>query len=215
MSDSTPASRFKTLATVSAAAAAGLGSSQLTTATIIHTTANATVDATHSSYLVDFRGDGTSELSVNYNTTTGLTANKSGSNALSYLPSTTNATWARALSLGDTIDPADPAFVPLDLADSALLNDGAGNGEFTAAAGEKYIGVEFGFGMSDGPYLGWIGFRADDDSSLENLAGTVTGFAYESDLGQPIAAGAVPEPSSLGLLAMGATGLAAYRRRGR
>jgi hypothetical protein len=37
-------------------------------------------------------------------------------------------------------------------------------------------------------------------------------FAYE-DSGAGILAGAIPEPSSLGLLALGATGLLARRRR--
>ena len=51
-------------------------------------------------------------------------------------------------------------------------------------------------------HAGW----ADLDS------GTIYGYAYETDGGISIAAGAVPEPPSLVLLAAGAAGLGLWRR---
>jgi hypothetical protein len=52
---------------------------------------------------------------------------------------------------------------------------------------------------------------------VENPAtapGTLVDYAFESDAGVGIAAGAgIPEPTSLGLLAVGAAGLVARRRK--
>jgi hypothetical protein len=54
---------------------------------------------------------------------------------------------------------------------------------------------------------GWVEVRVDETSL------TVSRFAYEDTVEGPILAGQVPEPHSVLLLAMGASGIAAMRRR--
>jgi hypothetical protein len=84
-----------------------------------------------------------------------------------------------------------------------------------------YLGVEFLIGGD--LHYGWVGLTAcTPDVSTDCQGGKkdpgvatiqITGFAYESAVKTPIQAGAVPEPSQLPLLALGAAGVAALRAR--
>ena len=59
------------------------------------------------------------------------------------------------------------------------------------------------------PHFGWVRLSVDD-----NLGIVLHDFAIESESNQAILAGAgIPEPGSLGLLALGAAGLLAWRKR--
>ncbi|RYD37805.1 MAG: PEP-CTERM sorting domain-containing protein [Verrucomicrobiaceae bacterium] len=77
-------------------------------------------------------------------------------------------------------------------------------------SGSLYLGFKFTSnnpGGSPTVMYGW--------AELELTAGApgnLVSFAYENN-GEPIAAGAIPEPSSLGLLALGSLGLSQLRRR--
>ena len=74
---------------------------------------------------------------------------------------------------------------------------------------DAFVGLSFPAGGNT--YYGWV--RVDVDNAAGSFV--VKDWAYESNAGQGIVTGAgiVPEPGALGLLAAGATGLAAMRRR--
>ena len=124
------------------------------------------------------------------------------------------------LNYGDAINGArDFAFGDGSFAEatSFLASNGEGGDNFTEnwANGQTgFIGLHILY-VSDVHY-GW--------ARIELIITSVTGgqgdvsfrvidLAYESDANTGLTAGAIPEPSSLGMLAMGATGLYALRRR--
>lgn len=80
------------------------------------------------------------------------------------------------------------------------------NSQFDSVT-DAYIGLSFPINAVN--HYGWI--RVD----VDNAAGTflIKDWAYESVPGAGITAGAIPEPSTLGLLAAGALGVSALRRR--
>ena len=78
-----------------------------------------------------------------------------------------------------------------------------------ASGGTGFVG--FRFENNGNTYYGWA--RLDIDSG--DLDGEVVDYAYEDNPNTAILTGAVPQPSSLSLLAMGTIGLAVLRRRRR
>ncbi|QDT67750.1 PEP-CTERM motif protein [Planctomycetes bacterium MalM25] len=114
--------------------------------------------------------------------------------------------YASALAEGDLIDSTTTAGGPF----SASLAYGAANpnAEFNSADG-AFIGLEFPINAVS--HFGWVRV------TIDNAAGSfvINDWAYESEPGVGITAGAVPEPGSLGLLAAGAAGVAALRKRRR
>jgi hypothetical protein len=98
-------------------------------------------------------------------------------------------------------------------------------GPWPTDGSSAYLGIEFNPG--DGTHYGWIQLSActpdDPTTDTTNAACNadpsiinVSSYAYQSVAGVDILAGdtgAVPEPSSIVLFALGAAGLVAYRRR--
>lgn len=74
--------------------------------------------------------------------------------------------------------------------------------------------LAFAFDRPAGRHAGWADLAMIIDETLEAYT-VLHGYGYETEPGQPIAAGAVPEPPSLVLLAAGAAGLATLRKRWR
>ena len=94
----------------------------------------------------------------------------------------------------------------------AIYGDAPGPAtDFTAGA-EGVVGFSFDDGLGD--QFGWARITFDPGT---NNTFTVNEFAYTTDVDHQIAVGqteaAVPEPTSLGLLALGAVGVLANRRR--
>jgi hypothetical protein len=130
-----------------------------------------------------------------------------------------------ALPLGFIVGPGGTFLSGEPDADSIVrTEDGAATatgGNFQNFIGQvRYIGTQFLLGGNT--HFGWIGVQLNSDL----LTGTVTGYAYEACAGEAIETGAttggatcgpgsgvIPEPSSLALMAAGAAGIFALRRR--
>jgi len=69
------------------------------------------------------------------------------------------------------------------------------------------FGIKFANETGNPVTYGWVQITFGADAGTRSI----TGYAYELS-GNPINAGAVPEPTSLALLSVGAAGLATYRR---
>lgn len=115
--------------------------------------------------------------------------------------------YATALSAGAVIDSSTvgPSFFG-----SMAFGANNPNAQFNNVSG-AFLGLSFPIGGNAPAFLhyGWVRV------TIDNAAGTfvVNDWAYESAPGRGIVAGAVPEPGALGLLAAGAAGVAALRRR--
>ncbi len=93
-----------------------------------------------------------------------------------------------------------------------------GGANFPGNGASGYVGVQFLSGGGD-TVFGWIGVSVTGDVTNANFPQAsidINGFAYATS-GWTISAGqttgVVPEPSSVGLLALGAAGLTSRRRR--
>lgn len=112
--------------------------------------------------------------------------------------------YASALSSGDLITASATAGGPFQ--GSMAYGANNPNAEFNNAIG-AFIGLEFPIGGVN--HFGWVRV------TIDNAAGSfvINDWAYNTVAGEPIRAGQIPEPTALGLLAAGAAGVAAMRRR--
>jgi len=81
-------------------------------------------------------------------------------------------------------------------------------GDQWLATGEGFVGFRFNTGS--GVQYGWARLTMNSGAPLNSF--TLNDFAW-ADVGQSIVTGQIPEPGSLGLLALGAAGLVAWRKQ--
>jgi hypothetical protein len=92
-----------------------------------------------------------------------------------------------------------------------------GTGNWAGQSG--FLGLQFESSTTDNSHFGFVQLSVDANDSATPLAIRMTGVAWEDQAQEQIhieninIAIVVPEPVSLGLLAMGAVGIAAMRRR--
>jgi len=115
--------------------------------------------------------------------------------------------YVTSLTNGDLID---SAAVGPNFQGSLAFGASNPNAEFNNATG-ALLGLSFPIGANDlaHTHYGWVRV------TINNAAGTfvINDWAYNTVAGESIRAGEVPEPTTLGLLAAGAAGVAAMRRR--
>lgn len=123
-----------------------------------------------------------------------------------------NLVYVTALTQGATIDSGTVSgfaagSMAYQLPGSPPTNQNP-NAQFDATTG-AFIGLAFPIGGSlpENLHFGWV--RVNTDILTGSM--TIVDWAYQSQPGVGITAGAVPEPFSLGLLAAGAAGLALLR----
>ena len=117
------------------------------------------------------------------------------------------------LSSGDNVSTFASQFAGQTSPVYAIYGQTPGPETAFARGEEGILGFRFDDGAG-GDLFGWA--RITFDPGTDNTF-TVNEFAYTTEVGEQIAAGqttaAVPEPTSLGLLALGAVGVLANRRR--
>ena len=101
---------------------------------------------------------------------------------------------------------------PYFLAASAFLTSSEATALQADFSAGGYLGFRFQDGVNSGNN-GWVHITPLDGASDLSTGFTIDGWAYEDTTGAAIAAGAVPEPGTLSLLAAGVAGVATLRRR--
>jgi hypothetical protein len=211
------------LAYALAAGAGVLGASQPAQAGIVYTPAD--IYFTSGSVFIDLNHDGTNDFKfVIGSASRGLKLTVSG-NLNSGAGVVGRGQSASALASGALIGPHAP-FLRVK-SKSALMAQVWENSSTETSlrgkwgnAGDKYLGLRFD--INGQAHYGWAEFKVVGYVSFFSayLDSTLLGYAYDTVANQAIKAGqttsapsATPEPATLGLLALGFLGLAAWRRR--
>src|SRR5262245_33952118 len=134
-------------------------------------------------------------------------------------PFVTYATYAHALAAGTAIGAGNPWQTPASgqvVMGSRYISGGTINpyGGFANAANTPvhgFLGVRFT--TAAGIRYGWIEAEVRPATSAASTGGIFFFRAAYEDIGGPINAGQVPEPGTIGMLALGAVGILGRRRK--
>ena len=222
-----PQNSLSRLASYSSGAAVGAASLVSSNAAIVYVNANNQflVDPTPNDGLsaffpFDLNSDGVNDLRLRTRTDATVTlahvvAPTEAGSSVSVMGQIITYPYADRLAAGTLID-GSAGFLVLTQAAGNVASMAFGPGYVNsqwAIAGQNsgYLGVRFNAGGNQ--HFAWMRLTVEPNNSATPRAITVHEWAYESVPGVGIAAGAIPEPSGLGLLALGSAGLAARRRR--
>ena len=158
-----------------------------------------------SPYNLDLTGSGTTDYTFSY----GANPIEEGLSIDTYTNSvaSTDGTNADRLTAGMLIGSSSPFASGSNLNIQSYKFPFGGQGQWGSQSG--YLG--FQFQTSDlTTHYGWAQLDLSGFGSVGSAV--LVDWAYESTADTPIVAGAVPEPASLALLALGAVGVGAYVR---
>jgi hypothetical protein len=198
------------LAGAAGALAAGLGGAQSLDAAVVHQTVNVNIPTDANTYLVDLNGDAVKEFDIESDisgTNARIKATNYGTNVGSLRDAGDGA--PANLSAGTLIGPGSGTYSSTGIDTLTGIESGNPAGHFQVSDGPGYLGIQFPIGGQT--HYGYVGYEGTGAQNSAN--GRVYSLGYETTPNTAIAAGAVPEPSTIAMLAAGASGMALYRRR--
>jgi len=176
-------------------------------ATVHYTETNVTLNTFPSSFDILFGGENKFSITLAHNVGGWNLAAVGANTANAMWRGTSMGTFAIPLDKGDAVKGGYWGNNPISWNMAGYVTASSYTGNFRDTT-NKYLGVRFF--LSGNTNYGWV--AAQVNSNVTEVK--ITGYAYNDSMNGGIEAGSiVPEAGSLALLALGATGLAAWRKK--